>query len=97
MKLNSAQVKKTLTQVDADVLPDDHPATSQLTTMFGEHTFFVDDSGLKVLEPADTPEIGVQSGELVSLADWTDATLTTLRPHDPEPTGTIVYFAEVKH
>lgn len=97
MKLNSAQVEQTLRQMDAQVLPDDHPAVPQLTDMFGDHTFFLDDAGLKVLEPAEMPEPEPQSGEVLSLADWTDATLTSLKPHGPEPTGTIVVFREVKH
>jgi len=97
MKLNSTQVKQTLSQMDAQVLPDDHPATTQLTDMFGDHTFFVDESGLKVLEPAEAPETAAQSGEVLSLADWTDATLTSLRPHAPEPTGTTIVFSEVIH
>lgn len=97
MKLNSTQVKQTLSQMDAQVLPDDHPAVTRLTDMFGEHTFFVDESGLKVLEPAEAPETDAQSGEVLSLADWTDATLTSLKPHDPEPTGTTIVFSEVKH
>ena len=97
MKLNSTQVKQTLGQLDAQVLPDDHPAITQLTDVFGDHTFFLDQSGLKVLEPAETREAQTQSGEIVSLADWSDATLTSLTPHAPEPTGMIVVLGEVKH
>ena len=97
MKLNSTQVKQTLGQLDAQVLPDDHPAITQLTNVFGDHTFFLDQSGLKVLEPAETPEAQMQSGEIVSLADWSDSTLTSLTPHAPEPTGMIVALGEVKH
>ena len=97
MKLNSIQVKQTLNQIDAQVLPDDHPAVTQLTNVFGDHTFFLDESGLKVLEPTDAPEKEGQSGEVVSLADWTDATLTNLRLHEPEMTGTIIVFSEAKH
>ena len=51
-----------------------------------DHTFFLDGSGLKILEPGEVPEMGSQSGEVVSLADWSDATLTSLRPHELEPT-----------
>jgi hypothetical protein len=40
MKLNSTQVKQTLSQFDAQVLPDDHPAVTQLSDLFGDHTFF---------------------------------------------------------
>ncbi|HWX04834.1 MAG TPA: hypothetical protein VN065_03335 [Bradyrhizobium sp.] len=96
MKLNSAQVKQTLSQYDAEVLPDDHPAVAQLNNLFGDHTFFLDGGGLKVLEPADAPETEAQTGEVVSLADWSDATLTRLRPHDPELTGVVVVL-ELKH
>lgn len=97
MKLNSAQVKQTLNQIEAEVLPDEHPAVTQLTDMFGDHTFFLDESGLKVLEPTEVPETDVQSSEVVSLADWSDASLTSLKPHAPEPTGTVVVFREIKH
>jgi hypothetical protein len=95
-------VQQTLSQIDAHVLPDDHPAATQLTNVFGDHTFFLDEGGLKVLEPTDAPEMDVaepdvQSGEIVSLADWTDASLTGLTPHEPAPTGTIVVFRAVRH
>ena len=97
MRLNSAQVTQALTQMEAQVLPDDHPAVTELTDVFGDHTFFLDDSGLKVLEPTEIPETDVQSGELVSLADWSDATLTSLKPHAPEPTGTVIVFRPIRH
>jgi hypothetical protein len=90
MKLNSAQVKQTLTQFEAQVLPDDHPAVGQLNNLFGDHTFFLDNSGLKVLEPADAPDMKALTGKIVSLADWSDATLTSLKPHEPELTGEII-------
>jgi hypothetical protein len=97
MRLNDTQVKQTLTQMQAEVLPDNHPATAQLTDLFGDHTFFLDQSGLKVLEPAETPESDVQSSRVVSLADWSDSTLTSLKPHALEPTGTVVVFEQMKH
>jgi hypothetical protein len=98
MKLDATQVKQTLSQMNAHVLPDDHPAVAQLTNMFGDHTFFLDEAGLKVLEPAEMPdEQDARSGEVVSLADWSDASLTSLTPHAPETTGTIIVFSQVKH
>jgi hypothetical protein len=97
MRLNETQVKQTLSQMNAQVLPDNHPVTSQLADMFGDHTFFLDQNGLKVLEPAETAETEVPSGEVVSLADWSDATLTSLTPHAPETTGTIIEFDQVRH
>jgi hypothetical protein len=90
MKLNSTQVDRTLSQFHAEVLPDNHPAVRQLTDLFGDHTFFLDGSGLNVLQPAEMPETEVQAGEIVSLASWSDETLTSLTPHEPEPTGVVV-------
>ena len=96
MKLNSAQVQQTLGQMEAQLVPDGHPAMTQLTNLFGEHTFFLDESGLKVLEPSEA-QTGTESGEVVSLADWSDSTLTSLSPHPPVSTGTIILFRELKH
>jgi hypothetical protein len=96
MRLNSTQVKQTLSQFDAQVLPDDHPAVTQLSSLFGDHTFFLDGAGLKVLEPNEAPETDAQTGEVVSLADWSDATLTSLKPHEPQMTGVVVVL-ESRH
>jgi hypothetical protein len=97
MKLNSAQVKQTMTQLDAQAIPEDHPAVAQLSDIFGDHTFFVDQSGLKVLEPTEAAEMEGQTGEVISLADWSDQALTSLKPHEPEPTGVIVVLEPSKH
>jgi hypothetical protein len=97
MKLTSEQVKQTVNQLGAQVLPDEHPAMPQLNSMFGEHTFFVDETGLKVVEPTAPPGTERQSGEVVSLADWGDSELTRLMAHEPEPTGVIVVFEHVRH
>ena len=98
MRLNSTQVKQTLSQFAAEVLPDDHPAVTQLSNLFGDHTFFLDNDGLKVLEPNpnEVPETEAHTGEVVSLADWSDATLTSLSPHEPELTGMVIVL-ERKH
>jgi hypothetical protein len=90
MKLNSKQLEQTLSQFQAEVLPENHPALEQLNDLFGDHTFLLDGEGLNVLEPAGTPEMEAQAGEIVSLASWSDATLTSLRPHEPERTGVLV-------
>jgi hypothetical protein len=66
MRLNSTQVERTLSQMNAQVLPDDHPAVAQLTNMFGDHTFFLDESGLKVLEPAGV----LESYRRILVTEW---------------------------
>ena len=97
MKLNSAQVKQTLNQMNAQVVPDGHPAVTQLTDVFGDHTFFLDARGLNVLELIQLPQMEPESGEVINIADWSDATLTKLRTHRPEPTGIVIRLKETHH
>ena len=93
MKLNSAQVEQTLRQFEAQVIPDDHPVVPKLNELFGDHTFFLSSEGLNVVEPN---EMGARAATVVNLASWTDAHLTSLAPHEPEPTETIVML-ETEH
>jgi hypothetical protein len=90
MKLNSAQVEQTLTQFEAQVIPDDHPLVPKLNELFGDHTFFLDRNGLNVVEPNEGANAGVPEGTVVNLANWSDAQLTGLVPHEPEPTEVVV-------
>jgi hypothetical protein len=39
MKLTSAQVERTLTQFQAEAIPEDHPVVPQLNSLFGEQHF----------------------------------------------------------
>jgi hypothetical protein len=90
MKLSSAQVDKTLTQFEAQVIPDDHPLVPRLNELFGDHTFFLDSNGLNVIEPNEHIHAGVPAGTVVNVANWSDAQLTGLVPHEPEQTEVVV-------
>ena len=97
MKLTSTQVERTLSQFEAQALPDSHPMVPQLSELFGDHTFFLDSNGLNIVEPAgEAPPVGVQAMRVVNLASWGDTTHTRLKPHEPEATGAIVELG-VKH
>ncbi len=96
MKLNPAQVEQTLTQFEAQVIPDNHPLVPELNELFGDHTFFLDGNGLNVIEPNDTTEADASAGTVVNLAKSGDAHLTSLLPHEPEPTEVVVIL-ENKH
>ncbi len=74
MKLNSDQVTRTLSQFDAQVLPDSHPAVPQLNSMFGDHTFFLNSTGLNVLEPTSASEREAEAGQIINIAFWSDDT-----------------------
>ena len=90
MKLNDRGVDRTLDQFDAEPLPENHPAMPQLRQVFGEHTFFLDDTGLVILEPATGRD---ESGEVVKLASW-NPDHTSLKPHEPERTAVVIDLAD---
>jgi hypothetical protein len=92
MKLTSAQVERTLSQFEAQAIPDSHPVVPQLNELYGDHTFFLDSNGLNIVEPAaaEAPQAGDQAARVVNLASWSDADLTSLAPHEPEPTDAII-------
>ena len=97
MKLNSTQIEQTLTQFNARVIAEDNPTIAELNDLFGDHTFFLDARGLNVLELIQLPQMEPESGEVINIADWSDATLTKLRTHRPEPTGIVIRLKETHH
>ena len=90
MKLNTALVERTLSQIDAQAIPDNHPAVPQLNSLFGDHTFFLDTKGLNIVEPTGSTDSGAQTAQVVKLAEWKDTNRTSLVPHEPEVTDVTV-------
>ena len=97
MKLNEVQISRTLSQFRAQVLAEDHPAVAQFCERSGHHTFFLDARVLRVLELLEVPGMEAQDGELIRLAEWSDADFTKLTTHQPEPTGVVIRLKEVLH
>jgi hypothetical protein len=89
MKLTARQSERTADQLAARVIPDDHPLISQLTQLYGDHTFFIDSDGLDIVEPAE-PEMKNATATVVKLASWADAKRTELAAHAPEVTTLVV-------
>jgi hypothetical protein len=90
MKLSSEAVEQTLTQFEAEPLPDNHPAVAQLNQIFGDHTYFLDGTGLHIVELTEATDSGSQQGVVVKLASWSDESRTSLAPHPPEPTDMVI-------
>ena len=89
MKLSKPQISQVVGESGATVIPEDHPAASDLETSFGDHTFFVDTDGLHVWDcPSDT---GSESSKLVGMriASWSSEDKDSLVPHEPVPTQVI--------
>jgi hypothetical protein len=88
MKLNSQMVDRTLSQIDAEAISEDHPMVPKLKTMFGDHTFFINASGLSIIEPLKERP---QRGTLLNVAKWHDKEDGALIAHDePESTDVTV-------
>ena len=97
MKLTSAQIERTLSQFEAQAIPESHPVLTRLNELFGDHTFFLDSNGLNIMEPTAEPATGrTQAARVVNVANWSDATQSSLAAHEPEPTDAIVEL-ESKH
>lgn len=90
MKLTEARIDTALHQLDAQAIPENHPATVQLGELFGEHTFFLDAGGLTIIEPVKTDGAAEAMGRVVKLARWGDETRRNLAPHEPEYTDIMV-------
>lgn len=90
MKLASAMVERTLDQLEAEALPDNHPAVPKLNEFFGDHTFFIGEDGLHIVEPTEPGEAGDATGNVVRVARWNDGTRTSLMPQAPEPTDIVI-------
>jgi hypothetical protein len=94
MKLNAISIERTLSQIDAQAVPENHPAVEKFNTLFGEHTFFIDGRGLNIVEPVETVDSDLGKAQLVNLAHWTDESRTNLVPHPPETTEIVVLLGK---
>jgi hypothetical protein len=90
MKMDPENIERTLQQVEAVALPENHPAIPKLTDLYGEHSFFLDNSGLMIVEPAESDDPGARKGQVVKLAAWSNAERTSLAPHPPQTTEIVV-------
>jgi len=90
MKMNTAQIRQTLHQYQAQALPAEHPLVPQLERLFGDHTYFLDGNGLNIVEPVEPEKTDGLHGVVVTLASWADEKAQSLQPHKPEVTDTVV-------
>ena len=78
MKLTSAQIERTLSQFEAQAIPESHPVLTRMNELFGDHTFFVDSDGLSIAEPIDRPAPRrTQAARVVNVANWSDESLAS--------------------
>ena len=95
MKLTSTRIAYAAKQLEAFPRPDTHPMMETLCGLFGEHTFFLDNDGLSIVEEGDPEAVGdVELGVVVKLAGWTDEGRSVLLPHEREVTTLVLALSE---
>src|SRR5690606_6077142 len=82
MKLNTVQRRKVEEQLGVEAVPEAHPVTPELNRAFGDHTYFLVNAGLHVVEPDPVAE--GPSANVVKVASWTSDERTELVAHPPE-------------
>jgi hypothetical protein len=90
MRLTTPLIERTLTQFEAQPIPENHPSMPELSRTFGDHTFFIDGEGLHIVEPTVEADAANEACQVVKVASWQDASRTSLVAHPPEPTEVIV-------
>ena len=63
MKLTPTLVERTVSQFEAEVIPDNNPVVPQLNGIFGDHTFFIGRNGLHIVEPAEPTQAEFRPGK----------------------------------
>lgn len=90
MKLTATQIKQVEDQLDANPIPEDHPAAPQLKNAFGDHTFYLHPDGLHIVEMVEKEETGQPVANVVKVASWASEERNSLVPHEPQPTTVFV-------
>jgi len=90
MKLSTDHIVRATGQIDAEPVAENHPAMPQFTSVFGDHTFFLDAEGLSIIEPAEPATDETSTGRIVKIARWSDQSRRQLLPHEREPTEVLV-------
>jgi hypothetical protein len=90
MKLTPAQIQQTTKQIEAEHVSEESQLAPELHKVFGDHTFFLGAEGLHIVHAVEETDAGAPEARVVKLASWTDSHRTTLAPHTPEITDTVV-------
>ena len=90
MKLTTEQVGAIERQTGAIPIPEDNPASTALTEVFGTHTFYADQEGLHVLEQVADEQQDGELAEVIQIAEWTTDAKDELQPIEPQRSGSVL-------
>ena len=90
MKLTATQIKQVEDQIGMSPISDDEPFVSQLSEVFGDHTFYLQEDGLHMLTLHAELEYGAQVANMVHVAQWSTDEAISLVPCEPDLTDIYV-------
>lgn len=93
MKLTIEQIEGIHDQAGIDPIPQTEAVIDVLQHHFGDHTFYVDEEGLRVWESIDDEQAATEKLQAYRVASWADEEKNALVPHDPIPMDTVVELA----
>ena len=95
MKLSDTQLSNVEQQLGVQPLSDNHGVMPSLREAFGDHTFFLNEQGLHVVELDPSSE--QLSGNVVKVASWASDEQTELLIHEPEVQSITVHLGMGLH
>ena len=81
-------------QLGFQSIPDSHDVTTDLRAVFGDHTFFLNENGLHILEALEDAATEEADAGVVRLASWADDSKSALAPHEPLATEEFLKVGE---
>jgi hypothetical protein len=84
MKLTLEQTQHVADQLQGQAIPEEHPNTPQLREAIGDHTFFLNNDGLHIVEPPAEEATGEDASAL-RIASWSRDQEGQLFLHEPQP------------
>jgi len=81
MKLNAVQISTVEEQLACEVIADDSSVVPRLQEAFGDHTFFLSQQGLSIVET--DPAQATAAANVIYLASW-DEDRKSLLVHEPK-------------
>jgi hypothetical protein len=87
MKLSNEQAQHVADQLSGQAIDEEHPSGQQLKQAAGDHTFFVNNDGLHVVEPRAMP--GGADGAVIKIGSWSEEQEGHLKLHEPEIHGEV--------
>lgn len=94
MKLSGHEIKRVHVTMQAEPMPDDHPALPHLKTYVGDHTFYIGSDGVFIWEYADGDGEEDERINALRVASWADSGKRTVAIHQPQQTETVIKLSE---